>query len=152
MTDREFLSISTAVPTTMKIFRWKHIFSKALIRPFRLFAQEPIIQLLGVYMAFIYGIFYGLFFLLFSALFLLTFRGLVFLTTIPTIFANIYHEAPGIAGLHYIALGIGLSAASQINARLLDRIYIHFKNKNGGVGEPEFRLRRFLSFFLSFYY
>ena len=102
-------------------------------------------------MAFIYGIFYGLFFLLFSALFLLTFRGLVFLTTIPTIFANIYHEAPGIAGLHYIALGIGLSAASQINARLLDRIYIHFKNKNGGVGEPEFRLRRFLffSFFLS---
>lgn len=101
---------------------WKSIFAKALIRPFRLFVQEPIIQVLGIYMAFIYGLFY------------------VFLTTIPTIFADIYHQAPGIAGLHYIALGIGLSAASQINARLLDRIYIHFKNKNGGIGQPEFRL------------
>jgi len=101
---------------------WKIIFANALTRPFQLFFQEPIIQVLGIYMAFLYGLFY------------------VFLTTIPTIFANIYHEAPGIAGLHYIALGIGLSAASQINARLLDRIYIHFKNKNGGVGEPEFRL------------
>lgn len=66
---------------------------------------------------------------------------IVFLTTMPAIFADIYHERPGIAGLHYFALGIGLSSASQINARFMDRIYIHFKNKNGGVGEPEFRLR-----------
>ena len=62
----------------------------------------------------------------------------------PTIFADIYNEGPGISGLHYIALGIALSAASQINARVLDPIYIHFKNKNGGVGEPEFRLRELL--------
>jgi hypothetical protein len=32
--------------------------TKALVRPFALFAHEPIVQLLGVYMAFIYGIFY----------------------------------------------------------------------------------------------
>ena len=37
---------------------WQHLLSKALIRPFELFASEPIIQLLGLYMAFIYGIFY----------------------------------------------------------------------------------------------
>lgn len=101
---------------------WKSIFAKALTRPFQLLAQEPIIQVFGIYMAFIYGLFY------------------LFLTVMPVIFADIYHEGPGIAGLHYIALGVGLTAAAQINARSLDRIYIHFKNKNGGVGEPEFRL------------
>jgi hypothetical protein len=37
---------------------WKTIFRNALTRPFAIFLYEPIIQLLGVYMAFIYGIFY----------------------------------------------------------------------------------------------
>jgi hypothetical protein len=63
----------------------------------------------------------------------------------PNIFADIYNEVPGIAGLHYIALGVGLTTASQLNARLLDRIYVHYKKKNGGVGEPEYRLRELLS-------
>ncbi|KAF9472907.1 MFS polyamine transporter [Pholiota conissans] len=101
---------------------WQHIFRKALIRPFQLFTQEYIIQLLGIYMAFLYGIFY------------------LFLTTMPTIFREIYHEGVGIGGLHYIALGLGLGLASQTNARVMDKIYIYFKKKNGGVGEPEFRL------------
>ncbi|KAF8964568.1 MFS polyamine transporter [Flammula alnicola] len=101
---------------------WQHIFRKALTRPFLLFCQEAIVQILGIYMAFVYGNFY------------------LFLTTMPGIFSNVYKEQPGIGGLHYIALGLGLSLASQINARFIDKIYIHFKNKNGGVGEPEFRL------------
>lgn len=37
---------------------WKAIITKALVRPFRLFFSEPIAQLLGVYMAFIYGLLY----------------------------------------------------------------------------------------------
>lgn len=59
----------------------------------------------------------------------------------PSIFEGVYNEPVGIAGLHYIALGVGLSGASQINARTLDKVYVHLKNKNGGVGKPEFRLR-----------
>ncbi|EGN92983.1 hypothetical protein SERLA73DRAFT_190368 [Serpula lacrymans var. lacrymans S7.3] len=101
---------------------WQSIFKKALTRPFLLFAREPIVQLLGIYMAYLYGNLY------------------LFLTTIPSIFEGVYEQPVGIAGLHYIALGIGLSGASQINARTLDRVYIHFKNKNGGVGRPEYRL------------
>ncbi|KAG5641468.1 hypothetical protein DXG03_005131, partial [Asterophora parasitica] len=101
---------------------WTQIFQKALTRPFVLFAREKIAQLLGIYMAFIYGLFY------------------LFLTTMPAIFEGIYREKTSIAGLHYIALGIGLTFASQINARYMDKIYIYFKNKNNGLGEPEFRL------------
>ncbi|EIW57767.1 MFS polyamine transporter [Trametes versicolor FP-101664 SS1] len=101
---------------------WKNIVTKALIRPFSLFYHEPIVQLLGLYMAFVYGTLY------------------LFLTTIPGIFEGTYHQPVGIAGLHYFALGVGLTGASQLNARMLDRIYKYFQEKNGGVGKPEYRL------------
>ncbi|KAF9221257.1 MFS general substrate transporter [Gyrodon lividus] len=101
---------------------WQAIMSKALVRPFALFFREPIVQLLGLYMAYMYGTLY------------------LFLTTIPSIFEGVYQQPVGIAGLHYIALGVGLTVAAQINARTLDKFYVHFKSKNGGVGRPEFRL------------
>jgi len=69
----------------------------------------------------------------------------VFLTTIPTTFQDVYHDRLGVAGLHYLALGLGLSIPSQINARLMDKIYSSLKARNGGVGRPEFRLRTFCS-------
>ncbi|KAI0329280.1 MFS polyamine transporter [Cubamyces sp. BRFM 1775] len=101
---------------------WKHIVTKALIRPFAIFFSEPIIQLLGIYMAFVYGTLY------------------LFLTTIPSIFEGVYREEVGIAGLNYFALGVGLTGASQFNARMLDKIYKYFSAKNNGVGKPEYRL------------
>ncbi|TFK33169.1 major facilitator superfamily domain-containing protein [Crucibulum laeve] len=101
---------------------WKTVMKTALYRPFLMFAVEPIIQLLGLYMAFVYGLMY------------------LFLTTIPSIFKDVYHEHTGIAGLNYIALGIGLTCTSQINAQLMDKIYFYLKNKNSGPGQPEFRL------------
>jgi hypothetical protein len=33
---------------------WQQIFARALVRPFAMFFREPIIQLLGLYMAFVY--------------------------------------------------------------------------------------------------
>ncbi|KAF8553171.1 MFS general substrate transporter [Imleria badia] len=83
---------------------------------------QPIIQLLVLYMAYLHGTLY------------------LFLTTMPSIFEGVYQQPVGIAGLHYIALGIGLMGASQLAARTLDKIYVYLKNKHGGVGKPEFRL------------
>ncbi|KAG2062662.1 MFS general substrate transporter, partial [Suillus decipiens] len=102
---------------------WQAIMSRSLTRPFVLFAREPIVQVLGVYMAYLYGTLY------------------LFLTTMPSIFQGTYHQSVGISGLHYIALGIGLTGASQINANTMDKIYVYLKNKHGGVAKPEFRLR-----------
>lgn len=68
----------------------------------------------------------------------------VFLTNMAPIFEGTYHEKTGISGLHYLAFGFGFTIVSQINARYMDHIYVYFKNKNNGVGEPEFRLRELL--------
>ena len=38
---------------------WGAMFNKGLIRPFRMFIYEPIVQLLGLYMAFVYGLLYS---------------------------------------------------------------------------------------------
>jgi MFS family permease len=101
---------------------WKAIFSKALVRPFKLFICEPIVQLLGAYMAFVYGLLY------------------IFLTTIPTTFQDVYQDRVGVAGFHYLALGAGIVIGSQTNARLMDRVYKVLKARYGGDGRPEFRL------------
>ncbi|KAF9235761.1 MFS polyamine transporter [Melanogaster broomeanus] len=101
---------------------WQAILTKALVRPFVMFYHEPILQLLGVYMAYLYGMLY------------------LVLTTIPTMFEGAYNEPVGTAGLHYLALGIGLTGASQLNARSLDKVYVYLTKKYGGVGRPEYRL------------
>ncbi|KAJ3917217.1 MFS polyamine transporter [Lentinula edodes] len=101
---------------------WAYILRTALTRPFMMFIREPILQLLGVYMAFIYGIFY------------------VFITTIPGIFTIIYGESIGIMGLNYFALGLGMVFASWMNSRTMDKIYMYFKTRNNGIGEPEYRV------------
>ncbi|KAJ7606551.1 MFS polyamine transporter [Mycena polygramma] len=101
---------------------WQKIIRIALTRPFVLFYYEPIVQLLGIYMAFIYGLFY------------------LFITSMPLMFQGTYHESVGISGINYIALGIGVSGASQLNARFMDWMYRHLKKKNGGVVQPEYRV------------
>ncbi|KAH9970653.1 major facilitator superfamily domain-containing protein [Russula compacta] len=109
------------IPTDITVRHWKVISGKALLRPFKLFMHETIMQLLGLYLAFIYRLLY------------------LFLTTISTTFQDVYHDRVGIAGFHYLALGVGLSVSSQINAKLMDKIYTLLKARNG-AGRPEFRL------------
>ena len=61
----------------------------------------------------------------------------------PSIFQDVYHDRIGIAGLHYLAFGVGLTGGSHINAMFIDRVYVSLKSRNGGVGKPEFRLRAY---------
>ncbi|XHF96636.1 hypothetical protein AWENTII_000259 [Aspergillus wentii] len=94
----------------------------SLVRPFRLLATQPIVQLLALYMAYIYGLMY------------------LVLSTFPTLWTEQYHESTGIGGLNYISLGLGFWLGSQICAPLNDRIYRALKKRNNGVGRPEFRV------------
>lgn len=58
-TDRQCVRLIFIAMYTSISNSWKAIFSKALVRPFKLFICEPIVQLLGVYMAFVYGLLYS---------------------------------------------------------------------------------------------
>jgi MFS family permease len=91
----------------------------ALVRPFRLLATQPIIQVIAVYMAYLFGLLY------------------LILSTFPGVWEG---ENVGIGGLNYLSLGIGFALGAQIIARISDRIYQRLKHRNNEIGRPEFRI------------
>ncbi|TGJ85088.1 hypothetical protein E0Z10_g3701 [Xylaria hypoxylon] len=98
----------------------------ALVRPFRMITTQLIVQVLSVYMLYVYGLIY------------------IVLTSFPTLWSSPrpegYGESIGIGGLNYISLGLGFFAGAQICAQLQDRIYVYMKRRYGGVGRPEYRV------------
>jgi multidrug resistance protein len=94
----------------------------SLIRPFKLLGTQIIVQVLAIYMAYLYGLMY------------------LVLSTFPGLWETGYGESVGIGGLNYIALGVGFFLGTQICAPCQDRIYRSLKARNNGVGKPEFRV------------
>ncbi|KAG6289909.1 hypothetical protein E4U09_004695 [Claviceps aff. purpurea] len=99
--------------------------ARAFVRPFRLLTTQPIIQVLSLYLMFLYGTMY------------------LILATFPTLFATKYGETPGVIGLNYISIGVGFFLGTQVCAPLQDRVYAALKRRyvpDGGAGRPEFRV------------
>ncbi|KAI1312434.1 major facilitator superfamily domain-containing protein [Xylaria venustula] len=98
----------------------------ALVRPFRMITTQIIVQVIALYMLYVYGLIY------------------IVLTSFPTLWSTPrpdgYGESLGIGGLNYISLGLGFFAGAQICAPLQDRIYASLKRRYGGVGRPEYRV------------
>jgi len=96
----------------------------SLVRPFRLLFTQPTIQVLALYMAYLYGLVY------------------LVISSFPGLFTSpdYYNESVGISGLNYIALAIGYFLGAQITARFNDWLYRRLKRRNNGVGKPEFRI------------
>ena len=96
----------------------------AFKRPFKLIGTQPIVQVLSLYIGFVYGVLY------------------LVLATFPRLWTDkaFYGEPVGIAGLNYISLGLGFFIGTQIAAKTADKIYKHLKAKNGDVGRSEFRV------------
>ena len=67
--------------------------SKNFSRPLRILVTEPIVLLLSIYMAFIYGLLY------------------LFLTAYPIVFQEIHGMNPGVGGLPYFGMVIGMLLA-----------------------------------------
>ncbi|GAA6029615.1 hypothetical protein JCM8097_000964 [Rhodosporidiobolus ruineniae] len=100
----------------------RDIIAHGMVRPFVLFFHEPILQLLALYMALIYGVIY------------------ILIVSTDRVYQEVYSQSVGIASLHFIALMLGFIIASQGGARVLDILYRRLKAKENGVGRPEFRL------------
>jgi hypothetical protein len=98
----------------------------AFTRPFRLLGTQVILQVLALYMMFLYGLMY------------------IVLVSFTTLFSSAepkgYGESLGIGGLNYISLGIGFFLGTQVSAPLQDRIYAALKRRYPGPGRPEYRV------------
>ncbi|KAL8755340.1 MAG: hypothetical protein Q9184_004824 [Pyrenodesmia sp. 2 TL-2023] len=99
------------------------ILKRSLIRPFRLLGTQPIVQVLAIYTAYLYGLMY------------------LVLSTFPVLWTERYGESVGIASLNYISMAVGFTLGTQIFSPLNDRIYRILKRRSAdGVGKPEFRI------------
>ncbi|KAJ5294613.1 hypothetical protein N7508_009434 [Penicillium antarcticum] len=94
---------------------------KYFTRPVRLLFTEPIILVVSLYMSFIYGLVYAL------------------LEAYPFVFEHVYGMSPGIAGLMFIGLSIGVVLACSFI--LFQQVtYAKKLEENKGVAVPEWRL------------
>ena len=95
-----------------------------MTRPFRLFITYPIIQVLTIYLAYLYGIAYLL------------------IASFPTLWTSpeYYNEPVDLAGLNYISIAVGLFMGAQTAAPLNDMVCNRLTARNKGVAIPEFRI------------
>ncbi|KAJ5532799.1 polyamine transporter 3 [Penicillium frequentans] len=98
------------------------VLSTNLFRPFKLLATQPIIQILALYNAYLYGNIYILY------------------ADYIDLWTDIYGESIEIAGLNYISIAIGSAIAAECCTLINDRIYRTLSKRNGGKGAPEFRI------------
>lgn len=102
-------------------FNVAELVEKYFTRPIRLLFTEPIILVVSMYMSFIYGLVYAL------------------LEAYPYVFEHVYGMSPGVAGLMFIGLIIGVLLACSFI--LFQQVtYAKKLEENKGVAVPEWRL------------
>ncbi|KAL8942855.1 MAG: hypothetical protein Q9211_001218 [Gyalolechia sp. 1 TL-2023] len=100
---------------------FRELVTKNFSRPLRLLVTEPIVLLLSIYMAFIYGLLY------------------LFLTAYPIVFQQTHGFNPGVGGLPYFGMILGQISAGLYIAST-QPAYNRKLDANGGVPIPEWRL------------
>ncbi|KAH6683221.1 MFS multidrug transporter-like protein [Halenospora varia] len=100
---------------------FRELLTKNFSRPMRLLFTEPIVYLLSIYMAFIYGLLY------------------LFLTAYPIVFQQIHGMNGGVGGLPYFGMIIGMLIAGTYVA-LTQPSYNRKLVANNGIPVPEWRL------------
>ncbi|KAK2788934.1 hypothetical protein FQN52_006467 [Onygenales sp. PD_12] len=99
----------------------RELIQKNFARPLRILVTEPIVLLLSIYGAFLYGLLY------------------LFLTAYPIVFQQIHGFSPGVSGLPYFGVIIG-QLLGGLSIILSQPWYVRKLEANGGVQVPEWRL------------
>lgn len=94
----------------------------AVKRPMKILFLQPMVFIMAVYMALIYGTMYLL------------------LTTFSTVWTEQYGFNTGEAGLTYIGLGCGFLLAVLVGIPQIDKIYNKLADRNPRGGKPEYRM------------
>lgn len=100
---------------------FQELISKNVGRPIRILFTEPIVLLVTLYMSFLYGILY------------------LSLTAYAIVFGSIHGFAPGVSGLPYIGMVIGVTIGLLVTI-LMNGWYIRKLESNDNVLVPEWRL------------
>lgn len=100
----------------------RDLFIFSIIRPTKMLFLSPIVFLLSLYTAVVYGYLYLLF------------------TTITEVFEQNYGFSQGSVGLAYLGIGVGSLLGLGLLGASSDRILAYLTKKNGGVAMPEYRL------------
>ncbi|KAF5487525.1 MFS transporter prlG [Colletotrichum siamense] len=98
------------------------ILAAGVIKPFQFITRSPIVPLLAIYMAFVFGLLYLL------------------LTTVAGVFTDTYDWPLEICGLAYLGLGLGFVMGLVITAWTSDATVIRLTKANRGGYKPEMRL------------
>ncbi|TKA80314.1 hypothetical protein B0A55_02199 [Friedmanniomyces simplex] len=98
-----------------------HVFKTSLSRPWILLFREPIVLLLSIYMAIIYGTLYMLF------------------GAFPIVYQDDRGWSPGIGGLAFLGVAVGMIFAVAYSIWDNKR-YARVSDQNGGFAPPEARL------------
>ncbi len=96
------------------------LWRNTLVRPAKMLVFSPIIFLLSLFMAVVYGYLYLLF------------------TTFPVVFGEYYHFSIGITGLVYLSLGVGNFIGLAIFGIFSDKVLL--AKAASGELKPEYRL------------
>lgn len=99
----------------------KDLFLFSIVRPTKMLFLSPVVFLLSLYVAIIYGYLYLLF------------------TTMTEVFEDQYGFSQGSVGLAYLGIGVGSIFGLFILGAISDRLLKYLSAKNG-VTKPEYRL------------
>lgn len=94
----------------------------SIVRPTKMLFLSPIVLLLSLYTAVIYGYLYLLF------------------TTMTDVFETQYNFSQGSVGLAYLGVGVGSFIGLFVLGAISDRLQQSLTTSNGGVPKPEYRL------------
>ncbi|KAJ7250408.1 MFS general substrate transporter [Mycena rebaudengoi] len=98
-----------------------HILKETLVRPFQMLATEPILLLMSLFIALIYGLLYAFFF------------------SFPIVFGEDYSFSDGVVGLTFCSVLIGVAFALLVTP-WLEKDYLKRAAAKGGLADPEDRL------------
>jgi hypothetical protein len=97
----------------------RQLFVRAITRPTKLLLLSPIVLLLSLLCAFVFGLLFMLF------------------TTFPQVFEEQYNFSAGVSGLSYLGVGIGMAVSLGVFAAVSDKL----QKALGDSPKPEGRLK-----------
>lgn len=96
--------------------------ASSMARPLRILFTQPIVFIMAVYQAILFGTTYSLY------------------TNFQAIYGELYGFDTTTVGLMYLGPGLGFLAAVWFLVPKIDTIYNHLARQNNGEAEPEYRL------------